>query len=140
VSFSYDPSEATSLDQVRGRVGDALEKGKLLENETIAAILVRYPDVLTASIECCKRIIALKARDIDRSAVGFSSSRSQLVTQYKDLIVLLQEEARSTLGGIGTGGAIFVGGVSDAANITQRDDADFVQPAFTIGGDDNPGA
>jgi hypothetical protein len=142
VTFTvYSPGEATNRDKVRGKIGDTDENRQLLQDETIEAVLVTYPTIIGASIECCKRIIARLARDVDRSAVGMSASRSQVIQHYKDLIEQLKDEATSTLGAEGgSGGGIYAGGVSQAAIDTLESDTDFVKPTFRVGLHDNADA
>ena len=132
LTWTYSESEATDRDQVRGKIGDTDTNRQLLANETIDAVLVTYATVISASIECCRRIIAKLARDVDRSALGMSASRSQIITHYRDLIVELKAEAAIQ-------GEVFVGGVSQTDVDAQIEDTDAVQPTFTVGQMDNPG-
>lgn len=132
MTLTYSVAESTNRDRVRGKIGDTDSNRELLDDSTVDAILVVYPSVIAAAIECCKRIIAKLARDVDRSAIGMSASRSQVIQHYRDLIPMLQEE-------LATHGRMFVGGVSVTENEAQDEDTDFVQPSFKIGMGDNQG-
>lgn len=134
MTWTYSISEASARDQIRGKIGDTRSSSDYdLDDETIDAIYVLYPSVVAASVECVKRIIAKKSRKFDRSAMGMSASQGSVLTQLRDLLTDLQREQMSGAG------RIFVGGVSDSANTTQRADTDYVQPSFIVGGDDYPG-
>lgn len=131
--FSYATSEPTDVDKIRGRIGDTLQANHYLEDETIASILLLYPSVLTAAIECVRRILAKIAKDPDRAGMGITSTRSQIFTHYQDLMKLLVRERD-------TGATMYVGGWSKSENQALREDPDFRQPEFALGQDDNPGA
>lgn len=131
MTFTYSSSETTDRNRVRGKTGDTdtATSRQLLQDETIDAILVLYPTVLAASIECIKRIIARLARDYDRSAVGMSVTRSPAIQTYKDLLIDLEREASS-------GAQMFVGGVSKSNNDILAADTNYVKASFKIGRDD----
>lgn len=126
MTLTYDPAEAADRDRVRGKIGDTDSTRELLDDDTVDAVLVLYPSVIAAALECSKRIIAKVARDVDRNAIGMSASRSQVVQHYKDLIAMLQSELLSE-------GRMFVGGSSVASNETQTEDTTAVQPSFSVG-------
>lgn len=130
MTWSYNISETTDTDRVRGKIGDTNTNLQRLQDETIAAVLVLYPSVVAASVECVKRIIARIATDPDsRSAAGLSSSRGQAVANLEVLLGQLRAELAGTA-------EMFIGGVSDSANEALRADTNFPAPAFTVGGDD----
>lgn len=132
MTWTYSESETTDRDRIRGKIGDTNTNRQLLADETIDSVLVDYPTVITAAIECCRRIIAKKAGDVDRSAIGMSSSRSQVVTHYQDLIEQLQQE-------LGTQAEMYAGGASIADADTFRANTDYPTPPVTIGGMDFTG-
>lgn len=130
MTFSYSVSEATERDQVRGIIGDTADAGHFLEDETITAILAANGDAVGPSaVECCRRILAKIAKEVDRSHPdGISVSRTQKSQQYRDLL-------RELEGLYGKGGSIemFVGGSSKTENEAFETNTDFVQPAFRRG-------
>ena len=125
MTFSYDASEATDLDRVRGMVGDTSSTNPpaMLANETITAILTRKGDVVEAAIECIDRILALKARNGDRSGPGIQSQRQQAFTNYSELRDYLTEQRNASATGV-------AGGLSDAEVTAIEADTDFILPAF----------
>lgn len=131
MTFSYDITEDTSLDRVRGIVGDTEDAGHLIEDETITAALTRNGDsVFAASIEVCRMILAKLAKHVDRSHPdGISTSRSQRFTHYKDLIADLRERMLTEGGGC----TAFAGGTSKAENDAFDADSDNVGAHFDVG-------
>lgn len=131
MTWSYDPSEATDLDRVRGKIGDINTLDQQLPNETLNAIIAIKADVIDAAIECLNRLIAKYARDIDRSAVGITSSRSQRMNHYADLRDRLERDRLLVT-------EPFVGGISKSEADVIDANTDFPQPKFKMGGDDHP--
>lgn len=122
---------STALAQVRLTVGDTNSSDPIFADEIIAYRLSLYSsDVRLASIKLLKDAIAKYARDTDRNQDGMSTSRSQKIQHWKDLLSELEGEGSAIVG-------VYVGGVSDAANETIDDDDDFIAPAFTVGKHDN---
>jgi heme oxygenase len=137
VAFTYDPSEPTDLDRVRGIIGDTVTgesetDQQYLADETIQSILTTEGSVIRAAIECVSRILAKLARETDRSAHGLSSSRSQRSTHYRDLLADLRRRSLET-----TSGGITVIGSSAAANAALAASVDFPSRPFSIGRDDH---
>ena len=133
MTWSYDPTEATDGDEVRGRVGDTNESDQLLSDELIAKLL-DGGSVLAASIEAVKRILAKVARDVDRNAVGISTSRSQVTQHYRDILSDLRRELSSGSSG---GPEPYVGGVSISEGESTRDNSDYRGTTFELGQDDH---
>lgn len=134
MTFTFDSSLATERDEVRLKIGDTQSALELLSDETIDALLsANDDDVLATSIAATKAILARLSRDTDRSAIGFSTSRSQAVTQYRDLLADLEKE-RDQLAG-----AMYVGGSSTAEIERITGDSDAPAPIFSIGMDDYTG-
>ncbi len=132
MTWSYDESESTGRDRVRGMIGDIDTEDQLLSNETIDAILVRFVGELASAVECVRRILAKIARDIDTSGAGITSSRAQKTQHYRDLLADLQ-------GQLGVYAETYTGGVSVARATTFRSSADDPGPWFTTGQHDNSG-
>ena len=129
MTFTWDPTAlATSeLQQVRLTIGDRDSGKPLLTDEEINFRLDQYSDgVLPASIRCVQDILAKLARDVDRSNVGMSSTRSQQTTHYRDLLKELKAE-NSTLG------EMYVGGTSDSAEDAINSSTDYRQVGITLG-------
>jgi hypothetical protein len=123
VTFTWDTATLTTsaLQQVRATIGD-IDSGKpLLTDEQINWRLGQYSSSVTpAAIACVRDIIAKLARDVDRSNVGFSSTRSQQITHFKDLLTQLQAD-NMTLA------EVSLGGVSDSAEEALNSDSDYRQ-------------
>lgn len=132
MTWSYDESEPTSRDRVRGRVGDIDTRSQLLPNETIDAILVTHVDETATAVECVRRILAKLARDIDTSGAGMNVTRSQKTQHYRDLLADLTTQ-------LSTRAEMYVGGISIAAANSFASNTDDPQPHFTVGAMDNPG-
>jgi len=113
-------------------VGDINTNAQLLANETIDAILARFPDEIACACECVRRILGKIARDVDRSAGPITTSREQVTTHYRDLLRDLQAQ-------LGTSSITpWAGGLSIAEADTLAEDEDYPQPAFKVGMDDKP--
>ena len=130
MTWTFSDSIATDKDKVRLRIGDTDTDDQLLSDETLDALLAIRADVVLCAIDACRAILAKLARDIDRSAVGMSGSRSQKTQHYKDILATLIKES-------GGETRIKVGGISKSDNDTLRDDSDFEKPTFTVGMNDS---
>jgi len=131
VTWSYSNTLATNRDMVRLKIGDTDTNDQLLQNETIDALLTaRSNSVVDASIDCIRAILAVFVREIDRSNIGITASRSQKFNQLESLLKQLQAEARTGHGGM------FVGGHSRSDKDTIESNDDFIQPFAKVGKDD----
>lgn len=136
MTFTWDSSllATSALQQVRLTIGDTVSTDELLSDELIEFRLGQYSDdVLLASIECVRDILAQFARDIDKNAVGFSTTRSQKTTHYTDLLKELKQRSSSIC-------EAFVGGTSNSEAETLNSDSDYRQVGITIGWGQNDGA
>lgn len=135
MTFTWDATDlSTDLAKVRATIGDTNSNDQLLSDEHITAWLTFYDDdVLLASRRCVRDIIAKLARDFDRSAAGFSGSRSQKINHYK----LLLEELEGETGGLAE---MFVGGLSKDTEESFDEDEDYKGPKLRLGMDDYPGS
>lgn len=129
MGFTYS---LTNLDdpvnQVRLRFGDTEEKLKMLDDEEIQQILTEQGLSLTvtlstssansAAVTACKRAIAKLSREVDRSNLGMSATRSQQITHLRDVLKSLKSDLSATAGP-------FVGGVSISRKESLAADADF---------------
>lgn len=130
MTWSYDETEPTDKDKVRGVIGDTNEQDQLLSDEVINTTVVDRPSVRTAAIECIRRILAKLARDTDRNHAGINSLRSQKFQHYRELLEFLTQEQNTEL-------EVYVGGLSKSEKQTVRQDTDFPQHNFRIGRDDD---
>lgn len=135
MTWTWDETDlSTALAQVRSAIGDTNDSDELLSDEQINWRLGQVSqDVGEASIRCVRDIIAQLSRDIDRSNVGMSASRSQKIQHYKDLLIELKEYG-------GTLAEMTLTGISDSDEASIEDDADYRPNEFQIGRDDNPGS
>lgn len=132
MSWSFDDSLSTDRDRIRLRIGDTDTNDQLLSNETVDALLLTRTSVILAAIDCVQAIIAKLAREIDRSNIGMSGSRSQKTTHFHSVLRELQKEAQMDTG-------MKVGGISRDDRNTIEDDSDFIKPSFTVGITDRTG-
>jgi hypothetical protein len=129
VTWTWDETDiSTDLAKVRVRIGDTNTNDELLSDEVIDSFLDVRSDVVLAAIDCCRAIIAKLSRDVDRSNLGMSASRSQKVQHYRDLLAELQKQAAES-----SSGAPRIGGISKTAKDDVDGDSDRVAPAFRRG-------
>lgn len=132
MTWSFDPSLSTTRDEVRAKIGDTDINQQILQNEHVSAVLaIVNDDVLLASVELVDHILALVAKENDRSAVGMVSDRSQRFNHYQALRGTLREQLSTVAGGV------CVGGVSKAQREAILSNPDLVPAAFDVGQDDN---
>ena len=132
MTYSYDASEATTLDVIRGRTGDTDSTDVLLANETITAILTAMSgDEGAATVECLRRIVAKLARKATQtSKIKMSSSIAAKLDFYKELLAEAKES-----NGLYSGP--YVGGVLQSDVDLDLDNTDVIQPGFAVGMWDN---
>ena len=98
MSWTYDPTQLSTspLMQVRFMLGDVKESSPLLQDEEINFLLANQ-SVVNATLQCCDRIIARLAPEIDK-AIG--PTRVNLSQRY-DHFVALKKTLRKSTGAIG---------------------------------------
>ncbi len=121
-------SITTDLAKVRSRCGDVNTNDQLLTDEQINAILSDNPDLDEAAAISCEEIIAKLARDVDRSNLGMSASRSQKIQHFTDVADRLRGRAVAK---------VSFGGASDSDKDTIESDADFPLPLIRRTQNDN---
>lgn len=134
MSFSYDPTHAGLLDQVRFAIGDTDPRKPQLQDEEITALLAVYDDSprLTA-LAAVDALIARYARETDKWVGDLKILASQRQEQYAKLRERLEEGAGSSVVfGVPSAGGIYV-----AEKASARANTLLVQPAFRIGMHDN---
>jgi hypothetical protein len=128
VAFTYDVTLATTLSQIRFMIGDTVSSTFSLTDAEVNYCYAQRPSVKGASIMCLRAILAKFKTDTDRSANGFSSSRSQRFTQVKDLLATLEDGTDANPTPTFTGASAAV--VEDIES-----DTDYIRPEFSP--DDN---
>jgi len=134
MTFTWDETDlSTALAQVRMTIGDTVENKALLTDEQIAFRLTQHSQaVIPSSISCIQDILAQIARNVDRSNVGMSATRSQATTHYTDLLKTLRKESALVA-------EVDVGGISVSAEKAVNSDPDYKQVGMTIGWGRNNG-
>ena len=122
MTFTYSLDDLTTpLAQVRRKIGDTNENDQLLQDEEIEQVIAERPgSILDQSVECVRNILAKISRDVDRSNLGMSATRSQQYEHYVTLLEQLEAERASAA-------SPFVGGVSRSRKRSLRADSDFTQ-------------
>lgn len=140
MSFSFSTSLTTALDRVRFALGDIVELGHRIEDETITAVLVRQPIETYAAAACAQAIAGTLAAKVDKSIGATSITLSQQMAHYMELAKTLREGGPGALpGGDGSGSSapeVWAGGVSYTERDTLNADSDYIKPSFSVGMDD----
>lgn len=134
MTWTFDATDlSTNLAKVRQTIGDTVTARQLLTDEQIDFRLDQYDDDIDkASIRCIMDILALLTQsNFDRSNVGMSASRSQLITNYQEVLKQLRSESSSLA-------QAFVGGLSSSTESGFDDSDDYKGPDFRLGMDDKP--
>ncbi len=130
MTWTYDPNITTDRDKVRLNIGDTNTSSQLLSDEEIAYFLTQA-GVLGASVLAAEAIAAKFSALCDQQVGDLSVTFSQKAKQYRELAKQLRRQ-------IGLSSA---GPIAPAISISDKDtaelDTDRVEPAFTIGMDDN---
>lgn len=123
MTFTYSLEDLnTPLAQIRRKIGDTNKDDVLLEDEEIEQVIVERPgSVLDQATECVRNSLAIIARDVDRSNLGMSATRSQKFEQLTAILKSLKSEAGGLAGP-------FVGGVSRDRKRELAAETDFTQP------------
>lgn len=134
MTWTYDATDiSTDLAKVRRNIGDTNTNDQGLTDEEINSFLVGDGLSVDAStLRCAQALYAKWVRDVDRSNLGMSASRSQKLQHLKDLIdgyLAPRVRRRATP---------FLGGVSEASKELLNDDTDHIQPLAQRGQFDNP--
>ena len=129
-TYSTTSSTPTNTSRIRVRLGDTNSSKPIFTDEEITAALADFASVTASAYYLCKAAIAKLARDVDRSAAGINSSRSQQITHLERVCADLEREMI-------TGAVGFVGGTSIAEEETLETETDFKQPSIQIGMDDH---
>lgn len=136
MTFSFDTALGTDRDLVRSFIGDTSTPGHMVENETIAAVLVRQPNPVRAAAVVCRMIAATYARKADKQIGKTKIDQKAIMQSFLDLA-----ETYEAQGSVEGGGAVtdpmHVGGISEAKREDLvYGDTDRIQPAFALTKDD----
>jgi hypothetical protein len=133
-NYSGDPS-TSALDETRFIVGDTeRDKPQVSDDEVLWALGKCEQDVTCAAVILCRHLSRKYSRLADCSVGEVSRSCSQIAKAYKDRADELEDDAISS-------GLVIpsFGGLSQAQKQSLLENEDAVQPAFSVGMDDNPG-
>lgn len=136
-TWSGTPGTATAAerrDKVRELIGDTDTTDQQVTDEQIAAWLASYSDdTIRAALYGCQVLVAKYSRQADKTMGKTKIAASQRAQAYREL-------AKSIKANLGGGTQMIVGGISVSGKEDLTTDEDAVQPTFSIGMDDYPGA
>lgn len=132
MTWTYDPTDlSTDLAKVRRNIGDTNSSDQGLTDEEIQSFLDDGLSLDLASLRSAQALYAKWVRDVDRSNIGMSVSRSQKLQHLKDLIDgYLAPRVRRRANP-------YLGGVSKDKKDDFESDDDFVLPGVRRGQFDN---
>jgi len=135
-NYSGNPADST-LDETRFLVGDTdKDKPQVSDDEINWALTKASDDTTSAAALICRHLSRHYSRLADCSVGDVSRSCSQMAQAYKDRADELEAEALATTGLV----IPSFGGLSQTEKETLSENEDAVQPAFSVGQDDNPGS
>ena len=140
MTWTYNPTSlsTSALFRVRFLCGDTDTTDQQVQDEEITFALAKENNVedLAAAL-VCEHLAAKFSREASKTIGSLSVSAGERAKAYA-------ERASALRVGLQTGGAVpsttFCGGLSISGKQTLDQDADAVQPNFTVGLDDNPRA
>jgi len=111
-------------------IGDTDSTKPILSDEQINFFLGETANIYLAAANAIEQgILPAIARDVDRQGTGFSATRSQKTTHYRDLAAMLRAKSGSVAYPVW-------GGTSVSDRSDYDDDTDWVQPSFATGMND----
>lgn len=126
MSFSYLGAGSSAKDAVRFRIGDTVEKLQAISDEDILFLLEENEgDVLGASIDALRSLIAKYSFMCDQTVGSVSKSYSQIRANFKETLSMLAANRTSVRG------LPIAGGLSKTGTIRTYANADFKKPRFT---------
>lgn len=130
MSFSYSPTQETTLDKVRFAIGDIYPEDPQMQDEEIAALLVSVGDSpRAAAVLAVDALIARYARQVDKWVGDLKILASQRYEQFVALkATLLVGGGDPAISGVPTAGGIYV-----EEKRAARLDTRLVQGGFRIG-------
>lgn len=142
MTFSFDPTLASDEDKVRFHLGDTVDAGHLLEDETITAMISTTGDVGRAAALLARGIANSFARKVDKEIGKTKLAMSQAYRAWCEVADRLEANG-GALDGTGSmvAAPMHVGGISESERTDLASgDEDTIQPSFSVGRDDHPGA
>ena len=133
-TYTNDPANRP-IDRVRFEVGDTDTANAKLSDEEILMLIGDTNHILYAAAAAAEAIggqdaSGLESKSVDDFKLSFPSDGT--LGSYSALASSLRMRAARK-----AGGSLYAGGISKADKAAQEQDADRVQPQFTIGMDDN---
>lgn len=138
MTFSYDPALSTSKDVVRFLIGDTVDVGHKVENETIAAILLLITTPGLAAAQIARSIANTYASRVDKAIGSTRLALSQAFDHWMQVAARLEATGGSFDGsGAMTAVSMVAGGISQADRTNLAiGDTDRINPSFAVGQDD----
>jgi len=132
MSWTYVLPITAPKDEVRFHSGDTDPSRPLVQDEEIAYVLSKQPNVVLAAAIVCDGIVGKLSLNTDARVGDVSESSSQAAEAFRKRAADLRKEAAKLALPI-------FGGVFKAQKEALDADATLVQPSFRIGQDDHPG-
>lgn len=131
-TYAGDPSQ-DNRSAVRFLVGDTDSADQQIQDEEIDWLLSQNgSDVYQAALAACTSLSARYARRANKTVGNLSIQYSNLAKQYDDQYKRIERQAaRHTVP------TPYAGGISNSDMLTDIDDTDLNQPAFSVGMTDN---
>lgn len=128
MTWTYDATDlSTDLSKIRRNIGDTNTYDQGLSDEEIQSFVDDGLSIDHATLRAAQALYAKWVRDVDRSNIGMSASRSQKLQHLRDLINDYLKPR------VGSRAQPFVGGVSEAGKEAIESDSDFIQPRHRRG-------
>lgn len=129
-SYTGNPKDSDK-DAVRFLIGDTDPETCLVQDEEIEWQLCETPEVRVASAFILDALAAKFSQQTDKKVGDLSESSSKKAAAFRARALDIRKSCPAEM---------FVGGLSKSAKGDLLTDSDRVQPLFTVGDDDHPGA
>lgn len=133
--WTFDPNSILTVPLyfVRDLIGDTLNNDQLLTDAQVEASISTWPgSMYLAAADCCRKIAAKCAREVDTLQGELRIAYSSKTKRYSQLAVDMMALAAMQSPPVG-----FAGGISKAQKTDSEQDTDRVPPQFVIGMTDN---
>lgn len=131
MTWTYIFPITTPKDEVRFLSGDTDAARPLAQDEEIAYVLSKQPNVTLAAAIVCDAIVGKLSQNTDAKVGDVSESSSQAAEAFRKKAADLRKEAAKLA-------LPRFGGITISSKETLDRDSDLVQPSFRIGQDDHP--
>lgn len=140
MTFTFDPALPTDRDKVRFLVGDVIDVGHKIENETITALLVIQPSLTYCAAMVADSIAGMFASKVNKAIGQTRIDLSDAFEHWRQKAADLREMGSFDGTGVPTLSPMHVGGISHVEREDLRvGDTDRIQPSFALGQDDETG-